>query len=225
MTFPKARLAVAASLFVAWLGYLFLLVLSSWHTIVLSRPQFLVTNLCVVADLTDDDDGKPARNVTVDQVYWSNRPVDLKGARIDIANLADAGPQGYAGPGKYILPLQERQAKAGPVYQIAIVPSSPRYEPAFVDVNVYSVGADKEQAVRAAIELFGLSEAEARASINHVVDDKQRVTLARHVATEQYRLFRDRLPSALIEPVSNDVRIYRVTPETIEQLDEIFKTR
>jgi hypothetical protein len=225
MTFPRARLAVAATLFVAWLGYLFSLVLLSWHTVVLSRPQFLVTNLCVVADLSDAADGKPARTVKIDQVFWSNRPADLKGAKIEIANLADAAPQGYSGPGKYILPLQEKLTKAGPVYRIAVVPSSPRYEPAFVDVVVYAVGADKERAIRLASEFLGLSDADARASIDRVAADKQPVTLARHVATEQYRLFRDGLPSALIEAASNDVRIYPVTAETLEQLEEIVKTR
>jgi hypothetical protein len=225
MTFPRARLAVAASLFVAWLGYLLLLVLGSRHTIVLSRPQFLVTNLCVVADLTDDGDGKPARTVKIDRVFWSSRPVDLTGAQLEIANLPDAAAQGYAGPGKYILPLRERSPKPGPIYQIAIVPSSPWYEPAFVDITVYSVGPDKDRAIRLATELLGLSEADARASIDRAANDKQPVILARHVSAEQSRAFHERLPNAVVEPVSNDVRIYPVTPETLLQLGEIANTR
>jgi hypothetical protein len=225
MTFPRARLAVAASLFTAWLGYLFLLVLTSQHTVVLSRPQFLVSSLFVVADLTDDGDGKPARTATIERVLWSSELVDLKGAKIKIANLPDTALQGYEGPGKYILPLQELPAKSGPVYQIARVPPSPRYEPAFVDVDVIDVGADKDRAIRLAIELFGLSEADARASINQVVDHKGPVTLAHHVSFEQFRAFRERLPNANIKIAGNDVRIYPLTSETKKQLDEIVKTR
>ena len=103
--------------------------------------------------------------------------------------------------------------------------TTPEVPPAAVPPVKPSNLSPQRLARRLAIELFGLSEADARASIDRVVNDKQRVTLARHVAIEQYRMFRDRLPTALIEPVSNDARIYPVTPETLEQLDEIVKTR
>ena len=49
MKFAAVRLAVAAVLFVGWIGYLGFLVRTTRHPIVLSRPQFLVSQKDVIA--------------------------------------------------------------------------------------------------------------------------------------------------------------------------------
>src|SRR5947209_10924312 len=105
MTFPRARLTVAACLFAAWQGYLLLLVIVTRHTIVLSRPQFLVSDLWVLAELTGEE--KPDRKAQILDLYWFKNPADrnLKDKTITVSNLPEAGPQGYIGPGKYIRPL------------------------------------------------------------------------------------------------------------------------
>src|SRR5437667_151918 len=53
MTFPKARLVVAACLFLGWLGFLFYLVVNA-RTVVLSKPQFLIAQAFVVVDVGAD---------------------------------------------------------------------------------------------------------------------------------------------------------------------------
>ena len=54
-------LAVAAGLFAAWIGYLFYLALTAGHPpVVLSRPQFLVADLWVIAEVdATTRDGSP----------------------------------------------------------------------------------------------------------------------------------------------------------------------
>src|SRR2546425_12893870 len=106
MTRAKLRLAVAAILFLGWIGYLAYLVLISRHPVILSRPQFLVSNLYVVATLTSDAD-KPEKKVHIEEIIWAVTEKDrpTKGEEITVEDLdkTDA-KQGWEGPGRYILP-------------------------------------------------------------------------------------------------------------------------
>ena len=109
MTFPKARLVVAAVLFVGWLGFLLFLVLES-GTVVLSRPQFLVAQLYVVAEIGRGEEGGLDPRVTIDEVLWSADPAGsgLATQTIELPQLARCDKKhGNQGPGKYILPLQK----------------------------------------------------------------------------------------------------------------------
>jgi hypothetical protein len=126
MLSAKARLAVAAALFLGWLGWLGYLVSQTREPIVLSRPQFLVSNLHVIATLTGSD--TPDTEVTIKEVAWAGSAADIKaGDRINIPNLKGVGPdQGWRGPGDYILPLMKW--KDG-TYRITPVPPSPGYNP------------------------------------------------------------------------------------------------
>ena len=56
MSAGKARLTAAAIVFVAWLIWLMVLALTAGKPEVVSRPQFLVADLYVVAELRDDKD-------------------------------------------------------------------------------------------------------------------------------------------------------------------------
>jgi hypothetical protein len=231
MTFPRARLVVSATLFLAWLGYLLLLVNLSRNTIVLSRPQFLVARLWVVAELADNG-GKPAPEVRVVDVAWSADPADqqLKGARITIGNLPEATGQGYIGPGPYILPLRKTPDKNA-AFRIVTVPPSPGYNPAFVKVTLFDAGADPKRTAEAASEHLGLSAEEAGRRVEAVVKGTPTV-LAEHVPHDQAEAFRRALagdgpaPHGLdLDFVGNDIRIYPRTPETGEQLDELRSAR
>ena len=59
MVFPKARVGVAAALFVGWLSFLLYLVIVTRDPIIVSRPQILVSNLCILAKI-EERDGRPA---------------------------------------------------------------------------------------------------------------------------------------------------------------------
>lgn len=119
MVWPRVRLSWAAATFVAWLGWLAYLVATGSRPITLSRPQFLVADLDVVAQLSEAG-GHPAPRVRLLRVWWSRQP-QLPDGEIVVSNLPDAQVEGgWRGVGEYILPL----VRVGPEYQIAPVPSS-----------------------------------------------------------------------------------------------------
>jgi hypothetical protein len=127
---PVARLALTAVLFVAWLGWLGYLVVTAAHPIVLSRPQFLMSDVDVIARVNEDAD-RPDPLVRVESTFWSrsSKP-KLDDQDIRIQNLDHVGKQqGWQGPGVYILPL----VKQGSDYVVASLPRSPGFEPAMRD--------------------------------------------------------------------------------------------
>jgi hypothetical protein len=121
-------LALAAGLFAAWIAYLAFLALTASRPIVLSRPQFLVADLWVVADVDD-----PAKPVKVVEVAYAKSEAPEKGAAIDVRNLAECrvvrGPEEKQwtkpGAGRFLLPL----SRQGTAYYVTAVPRSPGYPP------------------------------------------------------------------------------------------------
>ncbi len=105
MTFPKARPIVFGLIFLAWIGFLFYLVVSA-PTDILSRPQLLASPVCIVGKVRDDD-GKA--NPEIEIVEFLHGPKFKKvGGKITLRDLASVSKaQGYRGPGQYILPLSE----------------------------------------------------------------------------------------------------------------------
>ena len=77
MTFPKARVVVAACLFLGWLGFLLYLVIDS-RTIVLSKPQFMVAPVYAVVQLQGGRGGHFGPDGTIIEVLWSADPADQK---------------------------------------------------------------------------------------------------------------------------------------------------
>ena len=59
MSAGKARLTAAAIVVVAWLGFLMVLAFTAGKPTVVSRPQFLVADVYVVAELQDGAKNKP----------------------------------------------------------------------------------------------------------------------------------------------------------------------
>ena len=118
------RLVLAAVLFAGWLGYLFYLTRTASNPVVLSRPQFLVADLDVIAQI-DDPQSKQA---IVEEVCWARKGVKAPEKKdvITISNLDRCEKPGYAwkSPGKYIVPL--RESRQG-VYEVAQVPPSPGF--------------------------------------------------------------------------------------------------
>jgi hypothetical protein len=109
MTFPRARLYVSALLFFSWICFLGYLVYTS-SRVILSRPQFLIAQAYVVADVSvGAAKGELNPEVTVEEVLWSARNADrdLAGVKLEFPEIAACGKkQGNHGPGKYLLPLQ-----------------------------------------------------------------------------------------------------------------------
>ena len=228
----SARLVVSALLFLAWLGYLLVLVLLSRETIVLSRSQFLAADLWVIARLSDNK-GAPDEDVRILDVAWPNGNEALKDRDVKVVNLPDAGAQGYRGPGNYILPLQRK----GDFIKVALVPSSPGYTPKFVDVRLSGGAEEAERIARVAQEELGADEKETLSRIKFASPELAIDVLIEHNAPwQRAQAFRKRLnltddagkprPGAPeVTLVPNDVRIYPLTPETRVQLEEMVTAK
>src|SRR5437899_5806627 len=110
MTRAKLRLAVAAVLFLGWIGYLAYLVAVSRHPVILSRPPFLVSNLYVVAKLTGDADKHPDKTIRIQEIIWAadekDEPAKDADITVKLLDQVDA-KQGWEGPDSYILPLMK----------------------------------------------------------------------------------------------------------------------
>lgn len=123
---PRARafLYGAWALFILWIGYLLVLVLTTTRPVVLSRPQFLVSGLDVIADLEGAKAGDAV--VKVRQVHWpaNAETKKLEGETIQVTNLEDC--TGWHGAGTYILPLVPLSKGS---YQVVRTPPSPGFEP------------------------------------------------------------------------------------------------
>jgi hypothetical protein len=127
------RLALVSALFIGWLGYLGYLVAQrpDGRTMVLSRPQFQVSDLDVVANVR-----KGSNVVTVTEVLYPNTAAarQLAGTEIKVANLADCRPPGdrdqvkpdLAVDGEYLLALQ-LQEPDGKDYRVTATPPSPGF--------------------------------------------------------------------------------------------------
>lgn len=130
MVFPKARIAVAALLLVGWLSYLFVLVAMTRDPVILSRPQILVSNLCVLAKV-DDHDGVPHPRVHVTKVLWAAHEDQLEGRELLLEDLAGVGKeQGWAGANEYLVPLTARKIGKEVAYEVTPLPHVPGFQPA-----------------------------------------------------------------------------------------------
>src|SRR5438270_12803057 len=102
----RMRLGLAATTFVAWIGWLAFLAFTTTQPVILYRPQVLVSRLDVIAEVTAKGE-HPAKEVTVREVHWPPEEREhLTGHKITVTNLAGLGhEEGWRGPGSYILPL------------------------------------------------------------------------------------------------------------------------
>jgi len=128
--FPRARFFVAAILFVAWIGFLAFLAIQTREPVVLSRPQFLVSDAVVLATINEND-GHPDPAVADFKVVWSK---DGSGAKdlgpLIIPALSESDAEnGWRGPGDYLLPLRKRQFGKEMIYELTQLPLIPGFRP------------------------------------------------------------------------------------------------
>jgi hypothetical protein len=127
-------LVVAAVLFAAWIGWLAFLAAPYWRTsrppIILSRPQFLVADLYVVADVhANPAADEPDNVVTIKQLAWSSNPADARHDKIFVTNLSKMDAQhGWQGPNEYVLALTRTQGRRGRyVFLVTALPKTPGF--------------------------------------------------------------------------------------------------
>jgi hypothetical protein len=125
MGLARARLVIAILVLFGWVGYIAYQALAYGRFPVVSHSQLLISTVDVIADVTADDQGRPNAKVHVVEVHWPPRRKDLAGQDISVGNLSDAVVRGFAGPGRYILPLTDSEHGA---FRIAGLPRSPAFE-------------------------------------------------------------------------------------------------
>ena len=147
MVFPKARIVVAALLLIGWLGYLFVLVAMTRDPVILSRPQILVSNLCVLAKI-DEHEGGPNPRVRVTKVLWAvDDDKQLEGRELLLEDLAEVGrEQGWAGANEYLIPLIVRKSGKEAAYEVTPLPHMPGFQP--VRLNERRIYRATEDALR-----------------------------------------------------------------------------
>jgi hypothetical protein len=230
MVFPKARLAVSAGLFLAWIGFLFYLVVRTRDPVILSRPQFLVSNLVVLAEVKEDK-GRPAPNIKIKEVLRSADPSDqsLAGTEIQVEDLADClKPQGWDGAQTYIVPLVKRKEDQAAVYQVTPLPVVPGYRPHFVTVELASVGPNKDQVAELIKQYFDvpadtLEKWEKKKTFAPLI-------LRRNVPKAQAQEIQQALTAAgaLVSDLERreaETRIYRANADALAQWQEIAAAR
>lgn len=117
---PRARLIVAAALFVGWLGWLGYTALNKSRAPAVSRAQATGASVAVIADLTATEGGAPAADASVTEVLTANGPA---AGKIVVANLPTAS--GFAGSGRYLLLLTQDGPDGTPLYRLAGPQRSP----------------------------------------------------------------------------------------------------
>jgi hypothetical protein len=125
------RLVLAASLFVIWTGWLVYLTITTSRPIVLSRPQFLVSQLDIIAAL--DKPVGVSTQITVKEVCWPENEKKLAGTMIIVEGLSRC--EGSVGPGDYILPL----TRDGDRYRVTPLPRSPGFGGSIAKPRIYPV--------------------------------------------------------------------------------------
>lgn len=100
---PRWRLILAAAALGGWLSYLGYAALTKSHGPMVSHIQAAAAKYAVVADVSAGAEGKPSQFVVVAESLGDD--VHPPGSRQFVTNISEA--QGYDGPGRYLLLLNE----------------------------------------------------------------------------------------------------------------------
>jgi hypothetical protein len=154
---PKLRLILACACFLGWIGYLAYLVSITREPVILSRPQFLVANAYVIAQLDQAaDNDNPRNEVKILKVRWTD-DADLKklaDSNVFVRGLEKCGSaNGWAGPGTYILPLTREKTS---VFLTEIPPSPGFYvaDAAHNDLRIYQATPQALEQLQELIKSF-----------------------------------------------------------------------
>lgn len=213
----KLRLAVAAVIFVAWIGYLFYLAMGARHTVVLSRPQFLVSPLWIQGAVTKEP-GQPVAKVEVRKVFRPNDKTSLEGTTITVAGLPDIEAIGWSGPGEYILPLTETREGKMTSYRVTPLPPSPGFVSDYCTVQIRSEGKEKSKVRQLVVQLAGLEPKDVEKLLARLPAD-----IKRNVPIHQAEQIKQQLQAldAIVSLPRGESRIYPATAETLSQLEAL----
>jgi len=204
---PRGRLLLLTLLFLAWIGYLGYLVSQTRDTIVLSRPQFLVSNRVALVRLTEKN-GTPSPEAEIVETLKPQKDGDLpKALTLSELPYIDAR-HGWRGPGEYLIPLT---SLVGANMHITPIPMSPGFPPAknrLASVELTAAKAPAEMVMKFA----GWSQEEYDRRI------KKLPTLVKaNAPLEQAIAFAKEAGKESVRLTEAEVRIYFATPEVRRQ--------
>ena len=123
MSGAKVRLALAAAVFLGWMGWLGYTALVKWRGPVVSRALAAASTHPVRAEVQAGPDGKLLARVKVVEPLRGAEPP--AGEEVEVVNLS--GADGFTGPGEYLL-LLAKDPRTG-AYGVVGPPASPGYDP------------------------------------------------------------------------------------------------
>jgi hypothetical protein len=246
MTSSKARLIISGALFLAWLSFLFYLVLHTRHPVI-ARPQFLIAQAVLFVDITGMNDA-PKPEVSVREVVWASDPglKPLAGKLLTIPELIGCGKdQGYEGQGYYAVPL----VWSGSAWQIAPIPTPSSYrKPSHASLEIRNAGPVPGRVVEALVAFAAKKPVEATGLLDPILPELRANEFCKAIFGDAFDwresivphgVLPARLPikdaTALqkelkdlgesVDLIKVEVRIYRLTPEVREQVLEAVQLR
>ncbi|HZZ81982.1 MAG TPA: hypothetical protein VFE62_26015 [Gemmataceae bacterium] len=247
MTSAKARVMTFGALFLIWLGYLFYLVLHTTDPVI-ARPQFLIAQAVVVADITGTADA-PKADIVVRQVLWVSDPaLKLGGKTLLVPDLLGCGKdQGYEGPRSYVLPIVF--SGSGNAWQITPIPTPTSYrKPSHGSIDIFKAGPLPAGVVNALVAFANRKPVEATGLLDPILPELNAAEYCVAVFGPAFD-WRDeivphgilpgRLPikdavklqqelsklGATVQIIPVEVRIYPDTPQVREQALDAMKLR
>lgn len=218
MDSPRARIGVAAALFIGWILYLFYLVAITRDPIILSRPQILVADVCVIAKLQEDD-GRPVAKVFVTRVLGSAEDAKaLDGQSLTLDDLAFLKQSnGWAGAGEYLLPLTRRHTGKETDYVLTAIPPMPGFRPTTVAVEMIAAGPKRNEVIDFLKRELSLSQVKAEEAT------MAPATLTRFAPPEVASRWHDSLTKlgARVQQLGHETRIYPATDDALRQCQEL----
>ena len=218
MVFPRARLAAAACLFTGWLLFLLYLVIVTRDAIVVSRPQILVSQLGVRAQI-DADDGRPVKSVTVLEVLWPNAvKAELTEKVIELHDLPDLGEaQGWTGPGVYLLALNRAPGEKETAYYLTPLPVMPGFHRTYT-AELIDAGKDQDKVADYLQQAFGFKAAQTQQLLGRTP-----TVLKKFVASDVAYRLKEELAKlgAAVDFTEFETRMYRATDDVIRQVREM----
>lgn len=221
MVFPRARLVVSACLFLAWLTFLGVLAYRNHYAVILARPQLLMSDLVVVAELGEQQ-GRAAREIAVRQVLW---PRDAKlPARLEVLNLGDLGPrQGFRGPGTYLVPLLRQSFDANPSYLATPMPTSTGFKPTVATLQLTGLPKDFGEIADFLAQQLRLEAGEVQRHLRQVAEG-QAWSLAQELTPAEARDLAHEIQTrgGTAQVIERELRIYLWTADVQAQVAELY---
>ena len=218
MASPKARIGVAAALFVGWILYLVYLVAGTRDPIIVSRPQILAADVCILAKVAANG-SRPSPRVQVTDVFGSADDVKaLADQSLTLDDLFDLdASSGWTGADAYILPLRRKREDNGVSYELAAIPAMPGFRPSHVAVDLVLAGPKRAEVAAYLQEALSIGAKQADAMTLGPA------TLKRFVSPEVGNKMHDDLTNlgARVQLIGSETRIYRATEDALRQLREL----